>query len=618
MIASLLLLTLALHATPADRLAQAREALSAADYGRAEALALSAAAPPRRGEALYLVGLARFRAGRPEDALEALDDAARAEDPPERGPWLYNRGACLYALGRFAEAEPAFLAAADADPSLTAAATANAGFAALDRGAFRRARAHAEAARAVASGPALALVDDLEAALAAQAPPDLGATPRERAAAAYRDALAAFDAGRYGEARRGFRRAAELAPDDGRAPLMAGASAVRSGDRRLARAYLIRALSLHLDDPERRIALDYLAECSYGLASRPAGWTLSAHAGAGWDDNVLQSGGGSERAPASTARVRSAQVLAGAAAAFRWRPRPTLSLDVGYGLEEAAYRHPWTSSGTTPPAVAADYSLQQHVLAAAVEVSPSRRVRVGGLATVETTFTKRWGFRLLDAGGGATGWAALDATDWATSRLDLAWEYRRGPGAGRGAPEDFSYLTGNRYELGVSQQLRLGAVTLDGSFRHRIERIGLLTVTVTPSQPVAGGIASQWVLPFGSTVDTLALSARALVWRLQLVASVGYGWRTYDRDSVTSGYAVNPVMMASQYVELGRRRRHDERLSGGVAATVQLLRALSLTARWDAAVNGSNVAHGQAGHEWDYDDKNFAKHVVAVDVAVAW
>src|SRR5512142_1097189 len=140
MIARLALLALALHAAP-DPLAPARDAFAAGDYGRAESLALFAAVPPHRGQGLYLAALARFRAGRPQDALATLDAAARAKDAPPRGGWEFNRGACLYALERFEEAEAAFLAAAEADPSLAAAARAQAGFAALDGDEPERARA---------------------------------------------------------------------------------------------------------------------------------------------------------------------------------------------------------------------------------------------------------------------------------------------------------------------------------------------------------------------------------------------------------------------------------------------------------------------------------------------
>ncbi len=148
-----------------DGLEAARAAFDAGNYEQAETLALGEAASPRAGGALYLAGLARFRAGRPAEALKALDAAALAPDPPERAFWEFNRGACLYELGRHAEAEAAFLEAAALGGPIAAVALANAGFAALDGGSPDRARELAR--RAGTTFPAAAgLVADLEAAIA--------------------------------------------------------------------------------------------------------------------------------------------------------------------------------------------------------------------------------------------------------------------------------------------------------------------------------------------------------------------------------------------------------------------------------------------------------------------
>ena len=87
----------------AASLDDAQAAFANGAYPEAESLALAAAEPPHAGAALYLAALARFRAGRAADALEALDAAAKAADPPEAPLWHYNRAACLYELQRFGE-----------------------------------------------------------------------------------------------------------------------------------------------------------------------------------------------------------------------------------------------------------------------------------------------------------------------------------------------------------------------------------------------------------------------------------------------------------------------------------------------------------------------------------
>ncbi len=156
-------LALLLATAPLDPLAGARGAFAAGDYALAERLALEGQAEPPAA-ALYLAGLARFRAGRPAEALEALDRAEAGAD--SAAAWHFNRGACLYQLARHAEAEAAFLVAA-ADPAFAPLALVNAGFAALDAGEATRAGELAARARGVATGPALELVEELEQALEA-------------------------------------------------------------------------------------------------------------------------------------------------------------------------------------------------------------------------------------------------------------------------------------------------------------------------------------------------------------------------------------------------------------------------------------------------------------------
>jgi tetratricopeptide (TPR) repeat protein len=186
-VAVLALLAAAAAAAAPDPLADARAAFAAGDYARAERLALAASAPPDADRALYLAALARFRAGRPADALEALDRARGGAD--SAAAWHYNRAACLSELGRLAEAEREYLAAAE-DATLAPVALVGAGFAALDAGDADRARALATRARGVASGNAVALVADLEAQLGPGQPVPVAATPAEVPRVALREAVA--------------------------------------------------------------------------------------------------------------------------------------------------------------------------------------------------------------------------------------------------------------------------------------------------------------------------------------------------------------------------------------------------------------------------------------------
>jgi tetratricopeptide (TPR) repeat protein len=154
-------LALLLATASPESLAAAQAAFTAGDYPSAERLALQAgrSALP---QALYLAGLARFRDGRPAEALEAFDRSRDGADSP--AAWHFNRGACLYELQRNGEAEAAFLLAAD-DAEFAPLALVNAGFAALDAGAQERAAALAGRARVAATAASLPLVEELEQAV---------------------------------------------------------------------------------------------------------------------------------------------------------------------------------------------------------------------------------------------------------------------------------------------------------------------------------------------------------------------------------------------------------------------------------------------------------------------
>ena len=91
-----------------------------------------AAVPPDQRPALYLAGLSRFRLGRARRGPRRHRRGRDGADAP--AAWHFNRGACLYALGRLPEAETEFLFAAP-DPAFATLALVQAGFAALDAGA---------------------------------------------------------------------------------------------------------------------------------------------------------------------------------------------------------------------------------------------------------------------------------------------------------------------------------------------------------------------------------------------------------------------------------------------------------------------------------------------------
>ncbi len=639
-----LVLLLSLGLSAGDPLASAREAFARQDYAAAAALALDVAAPPAEGAALELAGLARFRRGEPEAALALLDRAGRAADAPARGRWDFNRAACLYELGRFEEAEAAFLEAARREPAVEAAALANAGFAALDAGAAARARELAGRARRVASGSAMGLVEELERAVEGAAStstptatatstptptststptstPTATSTPTSTSTSALLEhdaGLAAWDRGDAAAARAHFDRAVALDPSSTRSAIMAAAAAARLGARTAARDALARVLAGPLDEADRRLALDHLDAASPGLAARGTGWEGSVRLGGGADGNVLQSGAvAGDRASTASSPVSSGLLSAGGGLAWRARLAPSLRLELAWGFDQLAYLS----------SAAEDASLQQHLVGAALEWTRGR-LRLGASGAGQLALAGRANLRLEQGGGGAGAWAAWDWGDDASTRLDLGWDRRRAPRA------EFAYLAGDRLEGSLSHAQQVGPALLTLSGRLRAERLGTLRQATTLALPpeLCGfqGCASEaQVIPFGYRSAGLALSAQApLAPRLTLTLSGGWERRRYDADNF-----LEVVPVAGATLALDRRRRLDDRAFGAAAASLRIAPWLSLGLRWDLLRSWSNVARaghmgtGPGGgcnpfdpacHALDFDDKNYLKQVVGVEAVAGF
>ncbi|SET49570.1 tetratricopeptide repeat protein [Stigmatella erecta] len=593
-----LLLLVALSA--GEPLEDARESFAAGRYAEAEQQALQA---PPSGASLYLVGLARFRTGRPAEALEALDAAGREADAPEPDAWNFNRGACLYALGRFEEAERAFGGVGEGGP-LTRAAWINAGFAAFDAGAPERARAWADRAAPGASAGEALLVEELRGLLTPAPPARVEADP-------YVQGLAAFDAGRFEEARVLFQRAAERAPDSGRARLMAGAAAWRLGARDAARADLTAALQRPLSPLDRKTAHQYLDLLSVGLRSSGPGVWASASVGPGFDGNVLQVGIAARDVSGASADQVTASLFAEASVGLTARLRLSdhFFAALSYGGSQRAY------AGSS----VRDYSLQLHRVTAAVEWEAAPRVRVGLIAAGDLFFTGLGDFRGLQASVGGNAWAAWDASEHTSTRLDLGATGKDGLG------EEFAYLTGPRLDATLSQEGRLGAAAATAWYRYRQDLIGTLVQEATSDD--ASVVSQAYVIPFAFASHAAGVTAR---WqpRPWLTASldVEMEWRRYREDSSlrveTAGGAIQTW---------NARRRRDVRFGAGPSLSARLPDPLRLTARYELLVNRSNVdmrlldddAASCAGearlcHAYDYTNGNYEKHSVLLQLEAVW
>ncbi len=594
-------LTLVAMLVSADPLAEAKQAFAEGQYAEAEQLALQAAQPPQEGTALYLVGLARFRAGRPEEALEALDAAGRAEDAPERAGWSFNRAACLYALERFTEAEQAFLEATT-DESLARVAWVNAGFAALDAGAPERAAQWAERARPGASEREALLVEEL-LALVARAQ----GRAEDEAAEAYRRGLEAFDTGRFEEARAFFLQAAKGDPTSGRALLMAGASAYRLGERGTAREDVTSALTLRLEPGDQRTAHDYLDRLSFGLRANGRGLRASAGGGLGFDSNVLQVGVAARDVSGTSTQTASTFAEVGLGFGARLRLSDTLFADLSYGGTQRAYAQ----------STAQDYSLQLHRATAALEWDVARRVRLGASSWGDLFFTGLSDFRGLQASVSGSAWLALDESEWTSTRLDVSLSRKVG------LVSEFSYLTGRRLDATLSQELRLRTLGLTAWYRYREDRIGTLVQAVSGGTT---GTSREYVIPFAWRGHAVGASSRlVLSERFDASLNAEVERRGYLDDSYLRVQAAD-----GSEAEWGRRRREDVRFVLGPSVSARLSNHLQLSARYELLVNTSNVDTRLADpdgacvapeylcHRYDYTNGNYQKHLVMLELGATW
>ncbi|MFL5395769.1 MAG: tetratricopeptide repeat protein [Myxococcales bacterium] len=566
----------------APDLSAAQAAFAQGDYERADTLATAAAQPPNEGAALYLAGLARFRAGRAQEALDALDRAEHAPDRPAPGLFHYNRAACLYELGRFADAEADYLKAAEIDPSIATLSLVNASYAALDGGSPERAREIAARARAAATPGEADVIADLETHIAGNG--------SERATAEYREGLADYDGGRYAEAREHFHRATELDAADGRSLIMSGASSYRLGERGRARADLNEALRRRLDDEDARTARDYLDALRGGLPSRKV-WEGAVRLAAGFDNDPLQTGFFQSNEIPRFSTVENASGVATADVVVAVRPR------LGHGVgTELAYTFNQIAYLTDP---ASDLSLQQHELSTALEWALRDDLRVGVAGLGQMTFTGVSRFRGLQNAIGASTWGSFDEGDWTSTRIDLGLTGKQGVGA------EFAYLTGSRADVAATQQLHIRSFSMDLGYRFRAEMIGTSVQTV----PFGG---TQLVDPFAYLGHAFWASTRFTGAYGTFEVNGGYEARDYLDDSFS-------VSGADERVS-NRRRRHDDRLFGGFAASTQLTRNLMLSLRYDILVNRSNSAGSNSGRgrSSDSDARSYDRHVMLLGTTVTW
>jgi tetratricopeptide (TPR) repeat protein len=628
--------------TADDPIAQARAALEAGDLTTAqEAGERAVAAQPGDGEARLVLGMARFRAGRYPEALEAFDAAMRAEHPADTATVEFDRGAVLYKLGRFTEAERAFTTAASADTRLAAVALLDAGLAALDARDVARADADARLAatqpraaeiegplgdlrREIADAVAADEQQAREAARQARAEARLalaaghpaeavtryrhilrdaearGASKEERAELRYALGTALLQAGHLIEAYKEFEAAAELAPQEGEFLFMAAETALRLDRRKIARARFEAALAAGVGPETARSAWSALDMLAPGLRSLGRGLSLDLGVGAGYDTNAAQGDTAFNEVPSTSAITEMLGNSGGgpfvdAFLNLAWhRPLGTrLFGELAYGFDQLAYL-----DGTLDA-----FDLQQHSLTATVEARLSPWVRVALTAGGDYLFAGIEQFGAFQRTLVVRPSLAIDEGERVWTSLTAEYDDKHI------LDEAYYYLQGTRTEVTLRQDVGRRHAHVDLAYRYRVEDLPNPEVRIGANLPTLNGMTRpcdtcQYVIPYSYRSHTaLGHLDLDLPGDLLLRVSGSVEDRPYSKES----YIV--------YIEPGLhpKVRHDYRYGAGAALALGTGR---LTLRYDLLVNRSNI--DSARFPLDYDEKNFTKHVISLEFAYGW
>ena len=354
---------------------------------------------------------------------------------------------------------------------------------------------------------------------------------------------------------------------DGKSRIMSGAAALKLGERGEARDDFQRALAMRLEPGDAQTARDYL-----NTLANP-GWQGTLRVAFGADSDPFQTGLAepTEFGPGASTAGSSGAAAADAAVAWRFNAGDSASGQIAYGFSQLAY----TSSA------AADRSLQQHLLDVSLELPLRDQFRAGFSAAGQLAFIGLSGFSGLQAAAGGSAWAAFDETDRLTTRLDLSWMHKHGLSG-------YSYLTGDRGDAALSQELRFEPLTLTLGYQFRLEDIGVLRqparVPVPPGS-CAFPCNETSIEPFGYTANIVWVGARSsLPGRLDLDLSAGFEARSYLADDVVQLTGSN-----GSTSEMNRSRRADDRWFGAASASWWLSKRLALSLRYDLVLNRSNI-----------------------------
>lgn len=566
-------------------------------------------------------GSVAFTRGHYSQALGHFDEALKHAPPEQaRATIHFNRAACLFELGRFQEAEAAFLTSAELDPGHADNARLNAGFAALRDRRIDAAKKHLESTQSQ-SDKRRRLAEDIEqseSALAAEATQRMlreafaqlrrGQTRRaaksfeqlirrravsktDEAEAWYGLARALQSHNEYEQAIRAIRQAQRLVPTEGEFQLTLGEIRSRQGKTDAAIAALRRSLAMPLSPDSRAFAERTLAR----LTRPPWNPGFSGHVlvSAGLDTNADRSGA-AESLDAFTGAPpqQSGYSHITFGLGYLFEAGQSLAFGPYYSLSSLLFAAPSVEDlGLTRQAVGPEvyWALSRTVW---LRLRLNAGFSFAGLSD-PAPFTS-------ELGGGAR--LNLKQSPDAYLLFDVSANRIFGH-AGQ------AYLDGARVSSRIRQTVYFSRTRFDLSAFGTLNSAGSYQLDVDGQRfDLPQNDDYFFEIPVSYVAAGLELRLRQPFTRRASIEVRGrLTHRPYLEDSLLQSDD-------GDVVEDSRKRRMDWYLEGGVEAAYALSadRRWSVTADYQLFVSRSNLGGSGSEHRFDYQNRNFTQHSAGV------
>jgi hypothetical protein len=326
--------------------------------------------------------------------------------------------------------------------------------------------------------------------------------------------------------------------------------------------------------------------------------TLDIRVGAGWDSDVPQSSAVLTAGSANVVAQPDAFLLS-ADLDLRWRffGRYSNGLALEYRFSQLAY----LSAPLDP------YSLQEHDLGFSGAWTPHRRINFELAVEGFVSFAGVQTFTPFQAGiTPALRIFVVEDHDLETqARYTHVWK--------DSLDVFYDYLAGNRDEASLGQEWHPRALRLRlyAGYQFTSELVGRENVSAhqIPFPLVPAPSANQrYIIPYSYQGHEARVFAQADPLRdLRITLDLRYEKLFFIgnailRDTVT-------------LMNILSRPREDDQYTVGVVARYYLPRGFDLAGEYTLVVNRSDIDFRNPNTAYDYDDKNYVKHVVALEAA---